>query len=103
VAQVAEVFVETASSFFTVDERYVSVTVEGCEAVIKDQINLTSPILRQLTKNLAPAYLRFGGSCNDCVRYDVGGKAPLRFTRPESKVATGDRIRLPRRTLTLLC
>jgi hypothetical protein len=57
--------------------------------VIGDNINLGSPLLRQLTKNLAPAYLRFGGSSNDCVRYNVGGDAP-KFDKPESKYCSGE-------------
>jgi hypothetical protein len=75
-------------SFITVDQRYVSVTVEGCKSLIEDKIDLGSPLLRQLTKNLAPAYLRFGGSCNDCVRYNVGGEAP-KFDKPESNYCYG--------------
>ena len=89
-ASAVKVEVDLAAAFINVDERYVSVTVEGCKAVIEDKIDLGSSLLRQLTKNLAPAYLRFGGSCNDCVRYNVGGEAPkFDGNKPESKYCYG--------------
>ena len=60
-----------------VDERYVSFTMDGSYNRGFFERNLTNPLLNFLVKQLSPAVLRFGGSGNDYLQYDVpAGQTP---------------------------
>jgi hypothetical protein len=61
----------------TVDERFVSFALDGSYNRGWFQRNLSNPKLRFLAKQLAPAFLRHGGSGNDYFEYDLPADSPL--------------------------
>lgn len=63
------VWVATASAIATVDDRYLSVAVDTSRIV--NGYDPTQGRLPQLARNLAPAWLRLGGTYADTVFYDL--------------------------------
>ncbi|XP_071827580.1 heparanase-like isoform X3 [Apostichopus japonicus] len=80
--------VDSSRVLFQVDPRLYSFGL-GCSLHYKNHYNLSSPILRSLSKELAPAYLRLGGTYCDFLTFE--GEAREEYSKTFSnKTLTGE-------------
>ena len=71
------VSVDTNSSVFTVDGKFLSVAIDS--NVLRDHwsaLNFSSERMLNLAKGLSPSYVRFGGTAEDFLYYDRSNTRP---------------------------
>ena len=74
----------SSAAIHTLSDRYISFTLDCSkigraakqDGVWQDPQNFTSPEFAALAKEFAPAYLRFGGTCEDFLTYDMSPTPP---------------------------
>eukprot|EP00730_Choanoeca_flexa_P019092 TRINITY_DN9312_c1_g1_i2.p1 TRINITY_DN9312_c1_g1~~TRINITY_DN9312_c1_g1_i2.p1 ORF type:complete len:489 (+),score=108.66 TRINITY_DN9312_c1_g1_i2:29-1495(+) len=90
-ADQATITIRTDRVHFTVDDKFISVTQDA--AIIKSHwspFDFTSPVGSSCLKALRPAYLRFGGTSEDYLRYNVSLRQLTESNHSMETMSTSD-------------
>lgn len=75
--------IETDEIYQIIDERFLSVAVDSCRGLARDigseyvvTFDYANPRMRRMAQELAPGYLRIGGSDADVALYVISGDPP---------------------------
>ncbi|UCD83512.1 MAG: hypothetical protein JSU92_09415 [Deltaproteobacteria bacterium] len=81
----------------TVDERFLSIAVDSSRGLARDTgseylvvFDYNNPRLRRMAQELAPGYLRIGGSDADVALYVLSGDPPADLPEPYNRLLTGE-------------
>jgi heparanase 1 len=93
----SSVNVDSTKAIHTVSDRYISFTLdtskvrvaEKHDGVFQDPNNLTSPAFIALASHFGPSYLRFGGTSEDALTYDMSAETNGSLSAPGKTIPNG--------------